>query len=165
MLLAPIGALKLAALWFNSSPHVASVDASTSTTQPTPAQKGSTVALSKEEIRLQTAAASYAKGTRAQGFRDTPFFYEPKPAQVTTTPTHPTAEPEAPGVPTFAVQVIMASDTETKALIDGKVYRVGDDFRDGWVIAEIDSFGRTVTIADPATSRTSTRSVRLPGER
>jgi hypothetical protein len=167
MLLVPVGALKLASLWFSSSPSLASVDAA-ATTSPdaTTAVQITPASRTPEEVKRQTAASTYAESMRAKGFGATPFYYEPREDVVTPEPEpEPGVVQRDPDAPTFSVQVIMASDVETKALIDGKIYRVGDEFREGWIVAEIDSFARTVTIADPATGRTSKQSVRFPGER
>lgn len=161
MLLLPLGATKVAAFWFSAPPSPSRASAVSAVAIPAASPVAASAPLTPAQLRRRAEAAEYVQKTQLEPFGPTPFYYVPAaPVRVESAPA-PVIE--QPGVPSFTVQVIMASETDTKALIDGKVYRVGDEFRGGWIIAEIDSFARTVTIADPATSRTITQAVRMPG--
>ena len=165
MLLVPVGALKLSAMYFSMSVEPPAVDVSqASTPAPIDSRKDAPVRPTPGQIKRRETAAGYVQATRAERFGPTPFYYEPgaQPVEVTIEPEPVHVDPDAPR---FTVQIIMASDDDTKALIDGKTYRVGDEFRDGWIVLEINSFARTVTIADPTTDRTSTQAVKIKGER
>jgi hypothetical protein len=162
LLMAPIGAIKLASLWMAPGPQTASAADSALQSPVAPVAALSSTPLSQEQRAQREDASAYAIALGVRQFGDTPFYYAPRESPSTTPTVY--VEPVIPGAPTFTVQVIMSSDDDTKVLIDGRVFRVGDEFKDGWIVAEIDSFSRTVTIADPATSRSVTKGVRMPGE-
>lgn len=158
MLCAPTLAMFLAIWWMSPSARLASAEASTPIAVPEPAPVPVVVTLSPEEQAARAKAEAYATSLRSQAFGPTPMYYDP------VTPNEPTAAPKVLGAPSLNVQMIMATSGGAKALINGKVYREGDDFEDGWVVMSIDSNARSVTIADSRSERMVTESVRMPGE-
>ncbi|NNM27030.1 MAG: hypothetical protein HKO59_13775, partial [Phycisphaerales bacterium] len=107
------------------------------------------------------AAAAVARidTLAAEPFGATPFYHPPRGSKPTTVDT-PDPTPDVDYVPDFKIKMIMATGGGNIALIDGARYRVGEELgNSGWMITEINSFKRSVSIEHEATGRVRTRYV------
>ena len=107
----------------------------------------------------QRAAARHIAELMDEPFGPTPLYYEPRGRESVPIFEDPQSDP----APEFIVQAILSSAAGNTALIDGEAYRVGDVIgRTEWRIIAIDGAARSVTVLDPRTDRTETRSVQTP---
>ncbi len=108
----------------------------------------------------QLSAAEYVTAMRSRSFEDTPFYYRtraPDPGGVIEVPV-----PDL--LPDVELQMILTSETGGRALINGRVYRVGDMIDGiGWIVKEIDGITYSVVLEHPETGRRTTVRVRMPG--
>jgi hypothetical protein len=141
-------AVKLAATMFGGGapgPAQASPDVSTAGGDPAP---GTAPPVAKVEwTERQRAAGEYVRQLAQQSFGPTPLLYtaKPRPGQ-----TSPTIEPilQSPR-PQFVLRAVMATSSGNKALIDGRMYQIGEKVRgSGWVVQTIDIDARSVTLVD-----------------
>lgn len=106
----------------------------------------------------QSAAAARVDALLHSDFGPTPFHHR----RAGETPVV-IENPEDSSVPRFSVKLIMATSSGNRAVIDGKVYQVGDKLGDtGWVIVSIDAQTRSVSIRDPRTERVRMGTVDSP---
>ena len=108
------------------------------------------------------AAADRARELASRPFRDPPLYFtrvaEPEPVPE----PEPEPEPEIPVVITLdaSVQMLMSTETEEIALIDGRPYRIGETLRTGeWIVQAINSRDRAVVFRHIASGRIEVRHV------
>ncbi|UCD74643.1 MAG: hypothetical protein JSV91_12745 [Phycisphaerales bacterium] len=103
----------------------------------------------------QLAAADHVLQLRSKPFGPVPLLFEISDESEIPGGEGWEAGPQPP--PEITLQAILSSNNSVTALIDGKTHRIGDGIRDtGWVIIDIDSDNRAVTIRDPQTERVET---------
>ncbi len=104
----------------------------------------------------QLAAAKYIDALASEEFGPTPLHHR-RPDDAAPVVID---DPEDAPVPEFTVTLIMTASTGNRALIDGKVYTVGQELAGtGWTIIDIDARRRLVSIRDPKTERIRTGTV------
>jgi hypothetical protein len=107
----------------------------------------------------QRAAVRHIAELHEKPFGPTPLYYEPRDRESAPIFEDPRFDP----APEFIVQAILSSASGDTALINGKAYHVGDVIEQTeWRIIAIDGSARSVTILDPRTDQTTTRSVQTP---
>lgn len=62
----------------------------------------------------------------------------------------------------ITIQIIMSSSAGNTALIDGKVYKVGQQFEEFWIIRKIDGEDRSVTLENTTTGQFLVFEVQTP---
>lgn len=106
----------------------------------------------------QAAAAARIEALRESDFGPTPLHHQ-RAGEVPVIIKDPQ---DSPG-PGFKVNMVMASSSGNRAVVDGKVCELGDELGDtGWIIVAIDAQTRTVSIRDPETDRVRTGKVDGP---
>ncbi len=104
----------------------------------------------------QLALGEYISQLEQEPFGDVPMYYEPAeeiPEILLTEDPIMIAVPP----PSMTIQAIMSSSNGTTALINGRVYRVGDEVDEsGWTIVEIDGDARSLIIQEIGTDRRET---------
>lgn len=125
----------------------------------TPVVEATVNAASKTTISEQSrAAALKIAALYKQPFGETPLYFDVR---------EPVAGNEhaviiEPGAPSVMVQAILASTSGDTALINNKMYKVGDEFdKTGWFITNIDNKARAVTLKDSKSDREVTAAVRI----
>lgn len=102
---------------------------------------------------------------RSLPFGDSPLYYPPAEAAPVQSAVETVSIGPAPA-PAFTVQAILVRSTGNLALINQRSYTVGDTLHQSdWVVSEINGDTHSVTITQPATGRTATRTQQLPGAR
>lgn len=109
----------------------------------------------------QLAAAERIAALRSSPFDETPFYYR----QRAPDPGVGVVENPVPDLlGDVELQMILTSETGGRALINGRVYRVGDIIdRIAWIVKEIDGITYSVVLEHPETGRRTTVRVRMPG--
>ena len=110
--------------------------------------------------QVQRAATEHIERLRSEPFALTPLYHDPNVAGggVTQDPVLATA-------PTFTIQAIMATSTESVALINGDWLRVGDPLgQTAWFVFDIDGDKRSVTIQHRVSGHVRTGTVKGPGQ-
>lgn len=163
LLVLPLIAVKMASVIMGGSAPAstvaapaAAVDSATPAT-PAPAKI--------EWTASQRAAGDHVRQLASEGFGPTPMLYATKPTQpvVHVNPEPPIVEPAEAEIPEFALHAVMATPSGDKALINGRLYEVGQKVADtAWIVKNINSNERSVTLTESGSSRSVTISVHRP---
>lgn len=158
----PILAVKIAGMLMGgSAPSVGGVAAAV--TDPTAAD--TTPATTKVEWTAdQRTAAEHVRQLAGTPFGPAPMLYTAK--AVVEAPKEPEPQPEPqkdPEIPAFALHAVMAAPSGNKALINGRLYQVGQRIQGtNWTLRELDTENRSVVLAEDGSKRTVNLSVQRP---
>jgi len=107
----------------------------------------------------QLAAGQHLLALRAQPFGPSPLLVNSTPAPVDATGETPTAETR-PDQPEFALQAILNSAVGEKAVINGRLYAVGETIGlSSWRLVAADSDAREAVLIDGETGNSMTITV------
>lgn len=113
----------------------------------------------------QRAAAEHVRQLAGTPFGPAPMLYTAQAAVVEA--VAPAPEPEAPrdpDIPAFALHAVMAAPSGNKALINGRLYQVGQTIQGtNWSLLELDTENRSIVLAEEGSKRTVKLSVVRPG--
>lgn len=153
MFLVPVALVKATAVFYGSGSPAGAEAASVSLTPVDPS-------VASDRSPTLSAAESEAADRIAELYQQ-PVGASPLLHDVRS-PEQVDEQPVDPGSPNLLVQAILASEQGNTALINGKMYRVGDVF-DGtdWQVREINNTTRSVTIVNTTTGREITRAVKI----
>jgi hypothetical protein len=153
MFFLPLVLVKATAMFLGGTGPV-EVSAAPAAAAPAPVEP--IITLHRAWTERERAAAQHIAQLHDEPFGATPLYYEPRGGEAVVV----FEDPEILSAPEFIVQAVLSSSAGNTALIDGRPLRVGDALGEtGWQITEIDAEARSVTIWDPHTDRTATRSV------
>jgi len=97
-----------------------------------------------------TAAIAHIETLGEGSFGNSPLYHAARPG----TPGVVHVNPGDATDPVFTIQLIMAASSGNIALIEGRKYRVGDEFAEtGWIVIDIDAVSRSVSIENPRSGR------------
>ena len=107
----------------------------------------------------QLELVEYISQLEQEEFGQTPMYYEPAEELPEILISEDPILMELPP-PTMVIQAIISSSQGATALINGKVYRVGDEVDEsGWTVIEINADSRSLVIKENDSERTETVSV------
>ncbi len=157
----PILAVKAAGvLMGGSAPNVSGASAAVTD----PATTATTPAVSKVEWTVdQRTAAEHVRQLAGMPFGPAPMLYTAVAAAPQPKPLEPAPEPEKPRdpeIPAFALHAVMAAPSGNKALINGRLYQVGQKIAGTtWTLHELNVEQRMVVLAEENSTRTVTLNV------
>lgn len=153
MFILPLVLVKATALFLGGT---GPVEVSAAPAAAVPAPVAPIMSTQRRWTEREQAAARHIAQLHGEPFGSTPLYYEPRGGETVVV----FEDPEVLSAPDFIVQAVLSSSAGNTALIDGRPLRVGAALGEtGWQITEIDAEARSVTIWDPRTDRTATRSV------
>lgn len=166
LLALPIAAVKLASLMIGIPSAKATASASAVAT-PAAGDSGNAAATPRVEwTKEQRAAAEHVRQLAASGFGPAPMLYVASP-EVQIAIEDPVPEilaPTIPQPPRFTLQAVMAAVTGDSAVINGRMYSVGQTIEGtDWEVQEIDVSRRKAVLFDSEYDRTVTIAVQTPG--
>lgn len=104
----------------------------------------------------QKAAADHVALLKTEPFGSTPFYYRQSVISKTAVIEDPGQRSPDDAPPDLNVQVVMTTRRGNVALIDRRLYRVGDLIKDeDWRVIKIDGHDRSVTLRHEETQRTA----------
>lgn len=165
LLALPLAVVKLASVVVGiPSAKMASVSAAVDS--PATGSEGAGIAPMVEWTAQQRTAADHLRHLADSPFGPAPMLYVAVP-EVQVTIDEPEPEVVAPTIsepPRFTLQAVMAAVTGDVAVINGRMYSVGQTV-DGtdWEVQEIDVSRRKAVLFDSEYDRTVTVAVQTPG--
>jgi hypothetical protein len=162
--LAPIVVVRAAVMLLDRPGPVAAMGAATENLAADPPPQAP---MATAWTNASRAAARHAAEIAQRPSAEPPLYYAVTESEFEAD-SFPENEPEPQPQPQpplavvldASVQMIMTSDTEEIALVDGRPYRVGEVIRTGdWIVQEINSRDRAVVFRHAATGRIEIRRV------
>ena len=117
--------------------------------------------VTREWSEEQLAATRHVELLRTKRFGPSPLLHQQPPPP----PNNNTRPPDQPRIhppPNVSVKTILKSGRGNIALINGRLYRVGDKIGDGWIVTVIDADARSVLIEHEASGEEATLTLPLP---
>jgi hypothetical protein len=111
----------------------------------------------------QIEAARYAESLRRVPFGAAPLLLQPQSSNASPPQTQQEPSSAVGPVPPFTLGAIMASGANQRALINGRLYVLGESVQDtGWTVDRINSEERLVILREARTGRTVEVRVQAP---